>query len=237
MFWCQQITKIINEKTILNEVSVSVEVWEIKAIIGPSWWGKSTLLACLSNMENPTSWTLVMDDISLTFVNDEKKGKQQFPYPKVSLLSQGLFLRPHLSIQENLLLPLKEQKKYHPKPFEEIIQKLHIQDLLSKSPMECSGGERQRVALARSILLKSKYLLLDEITSALDIEHTQIVIDLLQEIKAETGIIVVTHMLHLAKKLSDYVYFMDWGEIKEEWPISILEKPKTKRLKTFLNIF
>ncbi len=237
MFWAKNLTKVINNKIILENVNIFVDVWEIKTIIWPSGWWKSTLLSCLSNIENPTSWELFMDDTILHFSHNKKTSKKSFQYPKVSLLSQWLFLRPHLSVEENIILPLKESWIFNQEKFENIIKKLHIDTLLDKYPLDCSWWERQRIALARSFLLKSKYLLLDEITSALDIEHVQIVIDLLKETKKEIGIILVTHMIHFARKISDYVYFMDWWKIVEEWNCEILEKPKTDRLKIFLNTY
>lgn len=237
MFWARKLTKIIDNKLILDNVDISVEVWEIKIIIWPSWWGKSTLLSCLSNIETPTSWELFMDDIIIPFSHGKKTWNISFQYPKISLLSQWLFLRPHLSVQENIILPLREQWIFDQESFAKIIKKLHIDHLLNSYPLDCSWWERQRVALARSLLLKSKYLLLDEITSALDIEHVQIVVDLLKEIKKETSIILVTHMIHFAKKLGDYIYFMDWWKIIEEGTCEILESPKTDRLKMFLNTY
>jgi ABC-type polar amino acid transport system ATPase subunit len=88
--------------------------------------------------------------------------------------------------------------------------------LLKKKPLECSGGERQRAAIVRQLLLKPKYLLLDEITSALDIEHIEIMARILLHLKKTTGIVVVTHMLHFAEKISDEIYFMEQGIIIEQ---------------------
>jgi len=236
MFWGRNISKIIDNKMILESIDIFVKVWEIKTIIWPSWWGKSTLLSCLSNIENPTNGTIFMDDININFSENKKIWKKEILHPKLSLLSQWLFLRPHLSVKENVLLPLREQWLFDKSAFDDMMKILHIDDLLEKYPMDCSWWERQRVAIARQILLKPKYLLLDEITSALDIEHIQIIVKILNKIKKKTGIIVVTHMIHFAKKISDYIYFLDHGKITEHWTVEILDTPKTKRLSDFLNL-
>ena len=122
--------------------------------------------------------------------------------------------------------------------FNEIVQALKIDTILSKFPNECSGGEKQRVALARQILLQPKYLLLDEITSALDVEMEISLANILIALKnAGAGILLVTHMIGLAKKVSDNFYFMDKGRIVDQGDISILSNPQTERLSKFLQIY
>lgn len=166
-----------------------------------------------------------------------QKKKRSFPYPLVTIVFQGLFLFPHLTNRENISLPLKELKKSNPN-FDRLIDNLMIRDILDKYPNECSGGEKQRVALARQILLEPKYLLLDEITSALDIETVNTVAEILCELKEKgTGILLVTHMINFAKRISDNFYFMDKGRIIEFGNIATIANPQTARLKKFLEIY
>ncbi len=211
----KNIYKEINGTSILKDFNIKIEPSKITSLIGPSGSGKSTALSCLSLLTNPTKGIVSVDGQEFNFEN-KKNGNKNFPYPKVTVVFQGLFLFPHLSNETNILLPLKEQNKIAP-DFDSLIDRLNIREVLKeKFPNECSGGEKQRVALARQILLEPKYLLLDEVTSALDLETVNTVANILTELKNKgTGILLVTHMINLAKTISDYFYFLDKGVMIE----------------------
>lgn len=232
----KNIYKGINGTAILKDINLKVEPSKITCLIGPSGCGKSTALSCLSLLTNPNKGIVSVDGQEFNF-NNGKNGYKNFPYPKVSVVFQGLFLFPHLTNEINILLPLKEQRITAP-DFDSIIDMLNIREVLKKFPNECSGGEKQRVALARQILLKPKYLLLDEVTSALDVETVNTVANILTVLKNNgTGILLVTHMINLAKKISDDFYFIDKGVMIEEGNIEQLKKPQTERLNKFLQIY
>lgn len=223
----------INEIEILKNVSIDVNRSTITCLIGPSGSGKSSIINCLSLLSSPTKGVISMDD---EFFFDNKTLKNNFllPYPDVTIVFQGLFLFPHLTNETNILLPLQELRK-DLSNVEALIDKLKIRDILRKYPNECSGGERQRVALARQILLNPKYLLLDEVTSALDIETIQTVSSILLDLKNKgMGILLATHMINLAKSIGDNFYFIDNGKIIEAGSIERLNTPETGRLKKFL---
>jgi ABC-type polar amino acid transport system ATPase subunit len=232
----KNIYKEINGTSILKDFNIKIEPSKITSLIGPSGSGKSTALSCLSLLTNPSNGIVNVDGQEFNFEN-EKNGNKNFPYPKVTVVFQGLFLFPHLTNETNILLPLKEQNKIAP-DFDSLIDRLNIRDVLKKFPNECSGGEKQRVALARQILLEPKYLLLDEVTSALDLETVNTVANILTELKNKgTGILLVTHMINLAKTISDDFYFLDKGVMIEKGNIEQLNKPKTDRLTKFLQIY
>lgn len=232
----KNIYKGINGTAILKDINIKVEPSKITCLIGPSGSGKSTALSCLSLLTNPTKGIVNVDGQEFNFDNG-KNGYKSFPYPKVTVVFQGLFLFPHLTNETNILLPLKEQNKTSP-DFDSLIDRLNIREVLKKFPNECSGGEKQRVALARQILLEPKYLLLDEVTSALDLETVNTVANILTELKNKgTGILLVTHMINLAKTISDDFYFLDKGVMIEEGNIEQLKKPQTERLNRFLQIY
>lgn len=232
----KNIYKGINGTAILKDINIKVEPSKISCLIGPSGSGKSTALSCLSLLTNPTKGIVSVDEQEFNF-NNGKNGFKNFPYPKVTVVFQGLFLFPHLTNETNILLPLKEQNKTAP-DFDSLIDKLNIREVLKKFPNECSGGEKQRVALARQILLEPKYLLLDEVTSALDLETVNTVANILTELKSKgTGILLVTHMINLAKTISDDFYFLDKGAMIEQGNIEQLKKPETERLNKFLQIY
>ncbi len=232
----KNIYKNINGLEILKDISLNIEPSKISCLIGPSGGGKSTVLSCLSLLTKPSKGIVIVDGQNFSF-NNGKNGYKNYPYPLVTVVFQGLFLFPHLTNESNIMLPLKEHKK-NAEDFDFLIDLLNIRHILKKYPNECSGGEKQRVALARQILLKPKYLLLDEVTSALDLETVNTVANILTELKnIGTGILLVTHMINLAKTICDDFYFLDKGIMIESGNIKQLHDPKTERLNRFLQIY
>lgn len=228
--------KQINGTTILNNVDISLEPGAITALIGPSGSGKSSLLSCLSLLTNPTKGIVSLEERKFEF-NSGKENYSDFPYPDVTVVFQGLFLWPHLTNRENVLLPLHGKEK-NVEEFNNLVERLGVKKVLDKFPNDCSGGEKQRIAFIRQVLLRPKYLLLDEITSALDLEQVKILSELLLDLKEKgTGILLVTHMINLAKNIADDVYFLDNGEMIEHGKTEILTTPKTERLNKFLQIY
>jgi ABC-type polar amino acid transport system ATPase subunit len=232
----KNISKYIGGNKILEDINLKIQPGRITSVIGPSGSGKSTLLNCLSLLTIPTEGSVIVNEEIYSFQN-EKGSSKGFPYPLVTVVFQGLFLWPHLSNEENIQLPLKELKRT-PEHFDEVIGKLDIRNILKKYPNECSGGEKQRVALARQLLLKPQYLLLDEVTSALDLEMVNIVANILSDLKEKgTGILLVTHMVNLARSLSDDFYFLDKGVVVESGPTKQMNNPESERLQKFLQIY
>lgn len=226
MIQLQSLTKQINSTILCDAIDLTIYPWTIHSIIGPSWSGKSSLLRCIAAIDSVSGGTVSIDGTYIT--------PQNLPhYPFIYLMSQSSDLRPHMTIQENITFPLKKRGIYNHWRYVELMHSLHISHLAEKYPSQCSGWEQQRAAFARAILLRAKYLLLDEATSALDLEHIQIVWDIIKKNKQHTAICLVTHMIHFAKSISDYIHFMDRGKIIESWS-DILENPKTQRLQTFL---
>ena len=231
----KDIFKQVDNLVILNNINLCIEPSKITCLIGPSGSGKSSCINCLSLLSPPSRGIICLNGRDYSF-NGMKSDYSDFPYPLVTVVFQGVFLFPHMTNEKNILLPLKEQKR-DLSNYDAIIDKLNIRNVLYKYPTECSGGEKQRVALARQILLEPKFLLLDEVTSALDIETINIVADLLIEQKNKgIGILLATHTINLAKRIGDNFYFIDKGQIVESGEISELDTPKTERLKVFLQL-
>ena len=236
MLQCENIHKQINGTEILKDINLKIEPSKITCLIGPSGSGKSTILSCLSLLTNPSKGIIKVDEKKFSSESGWNSANS-FPYPMVTVVFQGLFLWPHLTNENNILLPLKELGKL-PHEFDSIVDQLKIREVLRKYPNECSGGEQQRVALARQILLEPKYLLLDEITSALDLETVSDVANILRKLRDKgTGILLITHMINLAKTICDDFYFLDKGVLIESGDIKNLNTPRTERLNNFLKFY
>lgn len=235
MLQAKNINKKIKDKEILKDISLTVKRGEIVSIIGPNGAGKTCLIRAISLIDFPDSGSLKIDDVNYQFPIKEPKSLM-LPYPELTVVFQQLFVWPHLTIRENLTLPLRGN--IDKKLFEKLIELFQMESFLEKYPNEVSQGQRQRTALVRAFLVKPKYFLLDEVTSALDVEQSYILLDYLRSLaKKGVGIIIVSHALNHVRKIADRVLFIENGQIVEEGSNTILTKPKTLRLKKFIGIY
>ena len=231
------ITKAYGDEQVLKGVDASVARGEIVALVGPNGSGKSTLLRTLSMLDPPTSGQVEIDDVIYTFprVNDNHFAA---PWPRVTMVFQQLFLWPHLTIRENIALPLEcGRERDTDERVRTAIKSFDLQAFADRHPNEVSLGQRQRATIARSFALKPAYLFLDEITSALDVEQVNLVMDKLREQRQlGTGIILVTHFLGLARNAADRVLFMSDGRIIERGGPEIIDKPQSPECRRFLSL-
>ena len=234
MLLVKNISKKIDGREILKDISFSIESGEIISIIGPSGSGKTTFLRAISLIDFPDSGSLEIGGDKYQFPIKQIENVK-YPYPDLTVVFQQFFIWPHLTVRENITLALRG--KIDQKHFDEVINLFQMNEFLDRYPNEISLGQRQRVALARALVLRPNYLLLDEVTSALDIEQSHLILGHLKQIaKQGVGIIFVSHAIHLASKISDKVIFLDEGKIIEEGTSDIITNPKTERLKKFINI-
>jgi|SRR5215213_2060299 len=231
------ITKIYGTKVALTDVNVSISPGEITALIGPSGSGKSTFLRALSLLDPPDKGNITVDDEIYVF--PKKNGNMTTPpWPKLTIVFQQLFLWPHLSMRQNITLPSENTNGSKRKTsIEELIELFDMEEFIDRFPNEVSLGQRQRVAIARALALEPKYLLLDEITSALDVEHVGRLLNHLKVLRDRgTGILLVTHLIGFAKRAADQVLFMEKGKIVETGGPEVLSSPQSKRLAAFLSL-
>lgn len=235
MLTAENLRKRYGTKDALRDVSLQLSGGEITVVLGPSGSGKSTFLRTLSMLEPPDHGRITFLGRQWTF--PARGGTVPSPWPALTIVFQQLFLWPHLSLRQNICLPLGE----HPSEkvidhVQQLVQRYRMEDFIDKRPSETSLGQRQRAALARAIALEPRVLLLDEVTSALDVEHVSILLGHLKELRG-TGmsIVLVTHLLRFARQSADRILFMDNGMVVEEGPPCILEAPRTERLKKFLS--
>ena len=229
----KKITKQYRGREILKGVDIKVEPGKITSLIGPSGSGKTTLLRVLSMLDLPDAGSIFLDSEKYNF--PVRPNEIIPPWPRVSVVFQQLFLWPHLTLRQNILLPLKGVKDE--RHIAELIKILQMEEFIDRYPNQVSLGQRQRVALARALALNPEYLLLDEITSALDVEQVNIILSHLQTLKDKgVGILIVTHLLNFAQRASDQIVFLDEGKVIETGGKEILEKPKHERIQKFLSI-
>ena len=243
MLSARDVSKTLCGRPVLSEIDCDVSPGEITVIVGPSGAGKSTLLRVLAFLEAPDKGILTFD------LSEMKNHRVDFskevslrvaPWPRITAVFQQLFLWPYMTLRQNILLPAQSLGKTGEeqilRELNSLIAELNLTGSIDRFPNETSLGERQRAALARAILLNPSYLLLDEITSSLDIEQIGSVLAMLPNLKSRgIGLLLVTHLIEFAKRTADQVVFMDNGRIVETGSVDVLCRPQSERMKRFIS--
>lgn len=200
----------------LDDVSVSIENGEFIAIIGTSGSGKSTLLNMLGGLDVPTSGNVTIEENCLENMTEEQL--TVFRRKRIGFIFQNYNLIPYLTAYENIVLPVRLDGRKEDK---ELLNKIaHFLDLdgkLQKYPSHMSGGQQQRMAIARALISKPAIILADEPTGNLDSKTSDKVIDLLK-MTSETfkqTIVMITHNPEIAEKADRQIRIED-GKIREE---------------------
>ncbi|EAH5556407.1 ABC transporter ATP-binding protein [Campylobacter jejuni] len=196
----------------LNNINLSVYEGEWLAIMGPSGSGKSTLLNILSLMDTPSSGEYILDNENLEQMDEEQKITLR--REKIGLVFQQFHLIPYLNALENVML----SQYYHSSIDEEdakmVLEKVGLSHRLTHLPSQLSGGEQQRVCIARALINNPELLLADEPTGNLDEANEQIVLQTLQKLKNEgKTIVLITHNPDLAK-FADRTLILQHGVLK-----------------------
>ncbi len=231
------IRKRFGDAEILRGIDLHVERGTITTVIGPSGSGKSTLLRSLALLDPPDSGEVVLDDHRIVFPRQEPIPTQEV-WPCLTVVFQQLFLWPHLTIRQNIFLPLRSRRiDESVERAEHVIQDLGIAAFADRFPNEVSVGQRQLGAIARALALEPRYLLLDEITSALDVEYVAMILERLKRLRASgVAILLVSHLIDFARQSADQIVFLDAGVVVDSGPPGILEAPGSDRLEKFLGL-
>ena len=197
----------------LKGVSLEIGAGEFAVVLGQSGSGKSTLLSVLSGLERPDGGKVVCGGEELTAMNEKQLA--EFRRREVGFVFQQYFLLPHLSVEGNVKLGafLADNREYP-----EIIEALGLGDKKHSRPAELSGGEQQRVSIARALAKKPEILFLDEPTGALDENTGRSVLDYIAKLQTELGFtaVMVTHN-PFAADMADSVIKMNSGNIAETY--------------------
>lgn len=188
---------------IFSDLNLSVKQGEFVVLLGRSGSGKSTLLNLVSGMEQPDTGEIIINGINLTHLSEHDR--TLFRRHHIGFIFQSYNLIPTLSVEENLLLPLELIKRIDSRDrqkVKELLFKLDLSDRLDSFPDRLSGGEKQRVAIARSLIHNPDLILADEPTGNLDLETGKQVLELLDELVRKAGktMIMATHSTEVIGK-------------------------------------
>ena len=227
MYILQDVSKLYGQTHALDRVSIELPTNKFVVVLGPSGCGKSTLLRQLSFIEVPEEGSITLELNGSIFDSDLKDR----PWPRLTCVFQKQFLWPHLTLRENIELPLKHNNRSSREEIEKIIQQFNMLSFVDRYPNEVSGGQAQRAALARAFALKPELMLIDEAHGGLDLEQQHILNSHFVSLKhVGVGLIVVTHSLEFAQKYADYVIVLENGRIVEFGTLSIFENPQSRFL-------
>jgi len=223
---------------ILEDVSFKIETGEIISIIGPSGSGKSTILRVLVGLLHPSQGHVIVNG---TEVNYNSPSALKSMRDTMAMVFQQFNLFQNMSVLRNVMIaPLKIKKEPEAEVEARAKEYLEIMGLGEKFdayPDQLSGGQQQRVALARALALRPKILLLDEVTSALDPEMVNEVLDAIRVLSTKgITLIIVSHEMAFVREVSDRIIMMDDGKVVEiGTPDEIFTAAKTQRCRDFIS--
>lgn len=227
------VSKKFDSHYAIKDINLKFDKREAVVVIGPSGSGKSTLLRCINNLENPSKGSVIIDGKTL---NKKNRSKLCF---KIGMVFQQFNLFPHMNVLENLIYAPCNVRGEKVKTAEEkansLLKQFGISNKSLSYPGELSGGQKQRVAICRALMMDPELMLFDEPTSALDPEIIKDIIEIINVLKNQMTMIVITHHIKFAKIIADRIIFMDDGQILADEPAEqFFTKSKSHRARLFL---
>lgn len=198
---------------ILNGVSVSINKGETVSIVGPSGAGKTSLLMLISGLEKPTSGRIYINGIDITFYNEDELAV--FRRDHIGIIFQNFYLIPTMTALENVAIPLEFAGVENAfEKAKDALKEVGLSHRLDHFPSQLSGGEQQRVGIARAFAPNPELILADELTGNLDSENGKKIIDMLFAMnkKRKTTLVLITHDIKLANLCKKHIRILD-GEV------------------------
>jgi len=242
-FTINNLNLFYGDKQALKNINIEISRYEVTAFIGPSGCGKSTLLRCLNRMNDLIPNVKIDGDI---IFDKENINKDKIDVVQLRTRVGMVFQKPNpfpMSIYENVVYGLRCQnikdKNVLNKVCENSLRKAalwdEVKDRLNDNAYGLSGGQQQRLCIARAIAMEPEVILMDEPTSALDPIATAKIEELIQELKKDFTIIIVTHSMHQAARISDKTAFFLMGEVIEMGETrNLFHVPKDKRTEDYI---
>ncbi len=218
MLKVENVKKAFGEAIVLDGVNLTVKPGEVVSILGSSGSGKSTLIRCINGLEKLNSGRITVDDFDVSNPRDLAEARK-----RSGTVFQLFNLYPHMTALQNITLApievLKRPKAEAEAEGRALLVSVGLGDRADAYPSQLSGGQRQRVGICRALAMKPRYLLLDEVTSALDPEMTSEVLAILAKLaEAGTTMVFVTHEIEFARQISDRVVFLEKGVLLVDLP-------------------
>lgn len=240
MIQIEHLKKSYGELSVLSDINLSVGKGEAVAFIGPSGTGKSTLLRCLNFLERPDSGSITIDGVT---VNAETATSAQIHALRLksSMVFQNYNLFHNMTALQNVMAPMVTVQRLSRKKAEErareLIDRVGLSDKCDSYPKKMSGGQQQRIGIARAMAANSKVLLLDEPTSSLDPELIGEVLAVVRRLaESHVTMLIVTHEMKFAREVADKIVFLEDGVIAEEGSSEyIFEKCGNERIRRFVS--
>ncbi len=212
----EELGRTLGQTEVLKGINLSIHAGEFASIMGPSGSGKTTLLYLLGALDQPSTGKILLDGVELTGLKDDERSNLRQRY--LGFVFQFHYLLPELNALENVAIPAMLAGM--PRAQSEtravsLLEKVGLSHRLKHRPAELSGGEQQRVSIARALMNRPRLILADEPTGNLDSENTHKIFELLDTLNREENlaIVLVTHDPKLAEKTHRHIYLED-GQVK-----------------------
>lgn len=235
MIKLEKVKKNFGTLNVLDDISFHVKNGEIVAIIGPSGCGKTTLLKCINGLEKIKSGEIIIEGENIA----QNKFNLRKLRQKVGIVFQQFNLFPHMTVKQNITLaPIKVRKMKKAdaeKLAQNLLEKVGLADKIDSYPHELSGGQAQRVAIARTLAMEPSVILFDEPTSALDPFMKGEVLDVIKSLKNDNiAIIIVTHEIKFAREIADrFIFLKDGLILEDDNPENVINNAKNEFVQEF----